>query len=73
MATLNKEQLAKGVVCASAGNHAQGLAYACHAMQVHGHIYMPAVTPKQKVNKVKNFGKSYVTVVLVGDIVENLM
>lgn len=67
MATLDEDQLAKGVVCASAGNHAQGLAYACNAMQVHGHIYMPAVTPRQKVSKVKMFGKEYATVVLVGD------
>ncbi|MEM9837387.1 MAG: pyridoxal-phosphate dependent enzyme, partial [Bacteroidota bacterium] len=67
MSTLTEDQLAKGVVCASAGNHAQGLAYACNAMQVHGHIYMPAVTPRQKVSKVKMFGKSYATVVLVGD------
>lgn len=67
MSTLSEEQLAKGVVCASAGNHAQGVAFACHAMQVQGHIYMPAVTPKQKVSKVKAFGKQYVEVVLVGD------
>lgn len=67
MATLSEEQLAKGVVCASAGNHAQGVAYACHAMQVQGHIYMPAVTPKQKVSKVKAFGKQYIQVILVGD------
>ncbi len=67
MATLSEEQLAKGVVCASAGNHAQGVAFACNAMQVQGHIYMPAVTPRQKVSKVKSFGKQYVTVILVGD------
>ncbi|MEL6276785.1 MAG: threonine ammonia-lyase, partial [Bacteroidota bacterium] len=67
MATLPKEQLSRGVVCASAGNHAQGLAYACNAMQVKGLIYMPAVTPRQKVNKVEMFGKDFVEVVLTGD------
>lgn len=67
MATLSEAQLAKGVVCASAGNHAQGVAYACNAMQVQGHIYMPAATPKQKVGKVKAFGKQYINIVLEGD------
>jgi threonine dehydratase len=67
MATTPKEDLAGGVVCASAGNHAQGVAFACQKMKVHGKIYMPSVTPKQKVKKVKRFGKEWVEVVLVGD------
>lgn len=67
MATMTKQQLENGVVCASAGNHAQGVAFACQKMQVHGKIFMPVVTPKQKVNKVKLFGKSFVEIVLTGD------
>jgi len=67
MASLSKEQLSKGVVCASAGNHAQGVAFACQKMQIPGAIYMPSVTPMQKVNKVKLFGKQYVDVILTGD------
>ncbi len=67
MATMTAEQLKNGVVCASAGNHAQGVAFACQKMQVHGKIFMPIVTPKQKVNKVKLFGKEFVEVVLTGD------
>lgn len=67
MATMTEEQLKNGVVCASAGNHAQGVAFACQKMQVHGKIFMPIVTPKQKVKKVKLFGKSFVEVVLTGD------
>ncbi|MEL7022107.1 MAG: threonine ammonia-lyase, partial [Bacteroidota bacterium] len=67
MITTPKEQLANGVVCASAGNHAQGVALACRKMQVTGKIYMPTVTPQQKVSKVKQFGKQFVEVVLVGD------
>lgn len=67
MATLSKDALAKGVVCASAGNHAQGVAFACQKLGVKGKIYMPAVTPQQKVNKVKLFGKEQVEVILVGD------
>lgn len=67
MASMPKEELQRGVVCASAGNHAQGVAFACQKMKVMGRIYMPAVTPRQKVNKVKRFGKDFIEVVLVGD------
>ncbi|PRY36572.1 L-threonine ammonia-lyase [Spirosoma oryzae] len=67
MASLSAEALAKGVVCASAGNHAQGVAYACRKMAVHGTIFMPTTTPNQKVKQVKLFGKQFVDVVLIGD------
>lgn len=67
MASLAPEELAKGVVCASAGNHAQGLAYACRKMGVRGTIFMPTTTPNQKVKQVKLFGKEFVDVVLTGD------
>ncbi|MFP3632114.1 pyridoxal-phosphate dependent enzyme, partial [Burkholderia sp. SIMBA_045] len=56
MATLSKEHLSKGVVCASAGNHAQGVAFACNAMNVKGTIFMPLTTPGQKLEQVKMFG-----------------
>ena len=64
---LSKEELAKGVVCASAGNHAQGVAYSCRVLGIEGKIYMPATTPKQKIKQVKMFGKGHVEVVLTGD------
>lgn len=67
MATLSKEQLEKGVVCASAGNHAQGLAYACRKLQVKGTIFMPTTTPAQKIRQVGMFGKEFVKIELVGD------
>lgn len=67
MATLDRPSLSSGVVCASAGNHAQGFAFACQKMEVQGKVYMPSVTPKQKVKKVKSFGKEWVEVVLTGD------
>ncbi|MCB0639470.1 MAG: pyridoxal-phosphate dependent enzyme, partial [Lewinella sp.] len=67
MANLTREQLEHGVVCASAGNHAQGVAFACQKMEVTGKIFMPSVTPQQKVKKVKLFGKEFVEVVLTGD------
>src|SRR5690606_38912558 len=47
--SLGPEELANGVVCASAGNHAQGVAFACNHLNIRGTIYMPSVTPKQKV------------------------
>ncbi|MCH2084829.1 MAG: threonine ammonia-lyase [Saprospiraceae bacterium] len=67
MATTPKEILSNGVVCASAGNHAQGVAFACKKLGVHGKIYMPSVTPQQKVKKVQLFGKDKVEVILTGD------
>ncbi len=67
MATLPRQVLEKGVVCASAGNHAQGVAFACRKMGVPGKVYMPSVTPQQKVRKVRRFGHGVVEVVLTGD------
>ena len=67
MMNLKPEELENGVVCASAGNHAQGVAYSCNELKVHGKIYMPTTTPKQKINQVELFGKEYIEIVLVGD------
>lgn len=64
---LSPEALKKGIVCASAGNHAQGVAFACQKLGVFGTIYMPITTPQQKVEKVKRFGKEQVKVILTGD------
>ncbi len=64
---LPKEQLKKGVVCASAGNHAQGVAYSCHKLGIKGTIFMPTPTPKQKITQVKFFGHDNVDIVLIGD------
>lgn len=61
------EQLSRGVVCASAGNHAQGFAYSCKKLQVKGVIFMPIITPNQKVNQTRMFGEDWVEIVLVGD------
>lgn len=64
---LSSAQKENGVVCASAGNHAQGVAYSCRMLKVNATIFMPAPTPKQKVDQVKFFGKHWVDVVLIGD------
>lgn len=67
MSTLSPDERKRGVVCASAGNHAQGFAYSCNAMQIKGVVFMPIVTPNQKVSQVKMFGEEWVEIKLVGD------
>ncbi|WP_174732937.1 threonine ammonia-lyase IlvA [Mesobacillus harenae] len=67
MKLLEKEIVNTGVVCASAGNHAQGVAFACRQLGVNGKIFMPATTPRQKVNQVEMFGRGNVEIILIGD------
>ncbi|WP_341215610.1 threonine ammonia-lyase IlvA [uncultured Wocania sp.] len=67
ISTLSKEESKNGVVCASAGNHAQGVALSCKLLKINGTIFMPAPTPNQKVEQVKMFGGEYVSIVLKGD------
>nr|WP_282564762.1 threonine ammonia-lyase IlvA [Liquorilactobacillus sicerae] len=62
-----EKQRQKGVVCASAGNHAQGVAWTAHHLKIPAAIFMPVTTPKQKINQVKFFGKENVSIELVGD------
>jgi len=61
------ETLKKGIVCASAGNHAQGVAFSCSKLQIIGSIFMPTTTPKQKIEQVKMFGREFIEIVLTGD------
>ncbi|WP_338541601.1 threonine ammonia-lyase IlvA [Paenibacillus tundrae] len=65
--SLTPAEMEKGIVCASAGNHAQGVAFSCNALGIHGKIFMPSTTPNQKVKQVRRFGGSNVEVVLIGD------
>lgn len=65
--SLSNAELKNGIVCASAGNHAQGVAYSCNRLKILGKIYMPSTTPKQKVERVKMFGKQYIEIILSGD------
>lgn len=64
---MSRVQLDKGVVCASAGNHAQGVAYSCKYLKAKGTIFMPTTTPRQKVSQVKLFGGDYTEIRLIGD------
>jgi threonine dehydratase len=67
MSSLPAEQVQKGVVCASAGNHAQGFAYSCKKLGVKGVVFMPIITPLQKVQQTRFFGEEYIDIKLVGD------
>ena len=70
LSTLPEEQLKNGVVCASAGNHAQGFAYSCKKLNCYGVVFMPVITPKQKVKQTRMFGDKFVDVQLTGDSFE---
>ncbi|MBQ8033655.1 MAG: pyridoxal-phosphate dependent enzyme, partial [Bacteroidales bacterium] len=65
--SLTPEQLECGIVCASAGNHAQGVALSCKLLNIKGTIYMPTTTPKQKREQVKMFGNGCIEIILSGD------
>ena len=67
MSSFPEEILKKGLVCASAGNHAQGFAYSCKKLNVKGVVFMPIITPKQKVDQTRMFGENFVEIRLIGD------
>ena len=67
IAQLSEAARAAGVVAASAGNHAQGLAYACSALSVRGRVYLPRTTPRQKRDRIAMLGGDMVEIVLGGD------
>jgi threonine dehydratase len=67
MSSLTSDEKQRGIVCASAGNHAQGVALSCKLLQVKGTIFMPSPTPKQKINQVKMFGEDFIEIVIEGD------
>ena len=67
ISSLSKEELEGGVVCASAGNHAQGFAYSCKLLNIKGVIFMPTITPMQKINQTRMFGGHHIEIILSGD------
>ncbi|MBT4352025.1 pyridoxal-phosphate dependent enzyme, partial [archaeon] len=60
MSSLTNDEKKKGVVCASAGNHAQGVAFSCNNLHIKGVIFVPVVTPKQKIDKINSFGNGWI-------------
>ncbi|HEY1007121.1 MAG TPA: threonine ammonia-lyase IlvA [Sphingobacteriaceae bacterium] len=73
ISSLTTEQLSRGVVCASAGNHAQGVAFSCRKLNTRGVIFMPGITPRQKVSQTAMFGKDRVEIVLTGDTFDDCL
>ena len=67
MSSLPADKIQKGVVCASAGNHAQGFAYSCQRLGIKGIVFMPVITPNQKISQTRMFGKDFIEVKLRGD------
>tara|TARA_R110001592_G_scaffold60848_1_gene185486 strand:+ start:3833 stop:5095 length:1263 start_codon:yes stop_codon:yes gene_type:complete len=67
ISSLTSDEKQQGIVCASAGNHAQGVALSCKLLKIKGTIFMPLPTPNQKINQVKMFGEDFVDLVIEGD------
>jgi len=67
IASLTAKEKNTGIVCASAGNHAQGFAFSCQELEIKGEVFMPATTPQQKISQVRMFGGDFVNIVLIGD------
>ena len=67
IASLTANEKNTGIVCASAGNHAQGFAFSCQELEINGEVFMPATTPQQKISQVRMFGGDFVNIVLIGD------
>jgi len=65
--SLTQSERKNGIICASAGNHAQGFAFACNQLKIYGEVYMPVTCSQQKVSRVKMFGGQYVKTILEGD------
>lgn len=65
--SLSDSESSKGIVCASAGNHAQGFAFACKMLNIDGNVFMPIHTTKQKIQQVEKFGGEKIKIKLVGD------
>ena len=70
---LDRAPEARRFVCASAGNHAQGVAYVCRHFGVHGVVFMPITTPQQKVDKTRAFGGDNIEIRLIGDYFEDTL
>jgi len=73
ISSLDDSQRSQGVVCASAGNHAQGVAYSCKKLNIQGVIFMPEITPRQKIKQTEMFGGENIKIVLVGDTFDDCM
>lgn len=71
ISTLTREERDHGVVCASAGNHAQGVAFACRRLRTHGKVFLPSTTPRQKRARIADIGGPWVEQVIVGSVFDD--
>ncbi len=67
ISSLSQREKQKGIVCSSAGNHAQGVSLSCNKLKIKGTVFMPNTTPSIKVKKVREFGGEFITIKLIGD------
>ena len=67
ISSLSADHLKHGVVCASSGNHAQGFAYSCKKLAIRGVVFIPVITPQQKIQQTKMFGGNFIEIKLIGD------
>ncbi len=67
ISTLSEEERSHGVVCASAGNHAQGVAFACRQLRIHGRVFLPSTTPRQKRRRIQDIGGPWIEQIIGGD------
>ncbi len=67
ISSLSLKEKQKGIVCSSAGNHAQGVSLSCNKLKIKGTVFMPNTTPSIKVKKVREFGGEFITIKLIGD------
>jgi threonine dehydratase len=70
---LSADQMSRGVVCASAGNHAQGFAFSCRKLGTKGVIFMPQITPRQKISQTEMHGEGSVEIILTGDTFDDCL
>jgi len=66
ISSLSESERSAGVVCASAGNHAQGVAFACRQLRIRGRVYLPSTTPRQKRNRIQDIGGPWITQIVGG-------
>lgn len=67
MSSLSQEEKQKGIVCASAGNHAQGVSFSANHLKIKAKIFMPAISPLQKIQRVRQFGGEWAEIELTGN------
>jgi len=73
ISSLTKEERKNGVVCASAGNHAQGFSFSCKNQQIKGVVFMPSATPNQKIEQTRMFGGGFIDIILTGDTFDDCL